>query len=50
MERWAQAAARRVAVALHWGNPCNRNSAVVASTVGVAAEAPEGVHLGKIGL
>jgi hypothetical protein len=32
------------------GNRCNRNSTVVALAVGVAAEAPGSVHLGKIGL
>src|SRR5262249_2248421 len=30
-------------------NPCNRTSGGLTSPVGVVAEAPEGVHLGKIG-
>jgi hypothetical protein len=48
--RWAQAVTGRVAATLILGeNRCNRSSAGVPSTAGVAADVPGGLHLGKIG-
>lgn len=47
--RRAQAAAGRLPAAIFWENRGNRSFGWVTSPSGVAAEAPEGVHLGKIG-
>jgi hypothetical protein len=47
--RRAQAPTGRVAAALFQGNSCNRSFEGLTSAAGVAAEAPGGVHLGKIG-
>jgi hypothetical protein len=47
--RWVQAATEGVLAALFRGNRCNRCCGWVTSFSGVAVEAREGAHLGKIG-
>ncbi len=47
--RWVQAATEEVLAALFRGNRCNRSFGWVVLLSGVAMEASEGAHLGKIG-